>query len=81
MLATAGSPMVLLLAAVLRPPAYQCWVRVESVEQAQIPQAARAAKLAWWFRHGRSQLGRCAGSPCFVAQLELGFGLAIEREA
>jgi len=70
--------MVLLPAAVLRLPAYQCLVRVDSAEQAQSRQAARA--LAWWFRHGRSQLGRCGGPPCFVAQLELGVGSAIERE-
>ena len=72
--------MVLLLAGVRRLPAYQCLVRVESAKPAQSPQAARAVKLAWWSRHGRSQSERCAGSPCFVAQLELGFGSAIERE-
>jgi hypothetical protein len=72
--------MVLLptAAALLTLPAYQCLIRVESADQAQSRQAARAAQLAWWLRHGRSQLGRCAGSPRFVAQL--GRGPAIERE-
>ena len=71
--------MVLLQpAAVLALPAYQCLVRVESAEQAQSRQAARGAQLAWWFRHGRSQLGRSAGRPRFVAQL--GLGSAVERE-
>jgi hypothetical protein len=70
--------MVLIPAAVLTPPAYQCLVWVESLGQAQSRQAARAAHLAWWFRHGRSQSGRSAGPPRFVAQL--GLGSAIERE-
>jgi hypothetical protein len=71
--------MVLLpAAAVLTLPAYQCLVRVECLEQSQSRQAARAAHLAWWFRHGRSQLGRSAGPLRFVAQL--GLGSAIERE-
>jgi hypothetical protein len=69
--------MVLLPAAVLTLPVYQCLVRVESAEQAQSRQAARAVQLAWWFLRGRSQLGRSSG-PRFVAQL--GLGSAVERE-
>jgi hypothetical protein len=70
--------MVLLPAAVLTLPAYQCLVQVESAEQGRGRQLARAAQLAWWFRHGRSQLARCAGPPRVGAQL--GLGSAIERE-
>jgi hypothetical protein len=76
--ARAGSPMVLLPAAVLTLPAYQCLVRVESAEQAQSRQAARAALLAWWLRHGRSQLERSARLRRFFAQLWP--ESAIERE-
>ena len=75
--ARAGLPVVLLRAAALMLPAYQCLVWVESAEQARCRQVARAAHLAWWFRLGRSPFGRSAGAQRFVAQLEL--GSAIER--
>jgi hypothetical protein len=67
--ARAGLLLVLLLtAAVLTLPVYQCLVQVESSEQAQGRQVARA----WRFRRGCSQLGRSAGPPRFVAPLGLG---------
>ena len=59
-------------AAVLTLPAYRCLVQVESAEQVQGRQAPRAARLAWRFRRGCSQLGRSAGLLRFVAPLGLG---------
>ena len=66
-------------AAVLTLPAYQCLVQVEPSEQAQARrEAQRAARLEWRFRHGRSQLGRSAGPPRFVAPLGPGSGIDLE---
>ena len=77
--ARAGSPLVLLPAAVvLTLPAYQCLELAGPSEQAQSRQAERAAQLARWSWHCRSQLGRSAGPLRFVAQLVL--GSAIERQ-
>jgi hypothetical protein len=69
--------MVLLPTAALTLLVYRRLRQVKSLEQAQSRQVVRAAQLAWWFRHGCSQLGRFVG-PRFVAQLD--FESAVEWE-